>query len=129
MLWRVTGRVDLGLELENDTASKHSDLNITTLHRNVLFEAREWGVLWRVPGRADLGLELEIDTASKHSDLNITTLHRNALFEAREWGVLWRVPGRAEYIHVYTYMHTCLGLGQAIDGAPKHSDLKRTTIV
>ena len=40
---RVPGRVDLGLELEIDTASKHSDLNITTLHRNALFEAREWG--------------------------------------------------------------------------------------
>ena len=43
VLWRVPGRVDLGLELEIDMESKHSDLNITTLHRNTLFEAREWG--------------------------------------------------------------------------------------
>jgi hypothetical protein len=40
---RVPGRVDLGLEREIDMASKHSDLNITTLHRNTLFDAREWG--------------------------------------------------------------------------------------
>ena len=26
-----------------ERAPKHSDLNITTLHRNALFEAREWG--------------------------------------------------------------------------------------
>jgi hypothetical protein len=43
VLWRVLGRLDLVLELEIDMAPKHSDLNITTLHRNALFEAREWG--------------------------------------------------------------------------------------
>ena len=32
-----------GRGLEIDRAPKHSDFNITTLHRNALFQAREWG--------------------------------------------------------------------------------------
>ena len=49
MLWVVPGRVDLGLEVEIDTASKHTDLNMTTLHRNAPFNARTCGGAWGGP--------------------------------------------------------------------------------